>query len=113
LIIRRFSTARPSGTFLVPLHGHLVRFESDPAQPSARRQPGQHGLDEPLGDQLQVGAVPLRGQRVPGIGGQHGRQPGGREQQGRVRTGQAGQVAHVGWAGDEGGSGVQRGDHGL
>jgi hypothetical protein len=93
----------------VALDGHLVRLEGHDAQAATGHFGGQPRLDEPLGDQLEIGTVPLRGQRVPRIGGQHPGAAGGQQQRG-VGAGQAGQIADVRARGDQGRVRASRGD---
>jgi hypothetical protein len=78
----------------LPLDGHLLRLVGDGPPAPGGRLGHQPGFDEPLGDQFQVRAVPLRRQRVPGVGGQDGGSARGDQQCG-VGTGQAGEVKDV------------------
>jgi hypothetical protein len=94
-------TLRRSRELGVAFHGHLVRFEGHGAQAATGHLGGQPRLDEPLGDQLKVGAVTLRGQRVPRVGGQYPGAAGGQQQRG-VGAGQAGQIANVRARGNQG-----------
>jgi hypothetical protein len=97
----RGDTVRLGGELGVALDRHLVRLEGHGPQGPAGHLRGQPRFDEPLDDQLEIGAVALGGQRVPRIGGQH-RRAAGQQQQRGVRAGQAAQVTDVRTRGDEG-----------
>ena len=115
--------AAAAGQRLVALDGHLVLLERHRGPAAGGGQRGERGLGEPVDDQLQVRAVTLRRGRVARVRRQHGctraRGPGaggpgaggasGRQQQCRVRAGEAGQVTDIDQIGDEGGAGAERG----
>jgi hypothetical protein len=58
-------TVRRGGELGMALDRHFVRLEGHGTQASAGHFSGEPGLDEPLDDQLEIGAVVPRGQRVP------------------------------------------------
>ena len=86
--------------FRVAFDGHLVRLERQPRHPPAGRLGAERGLDEPLGEQLDVGGVALRRPGVPEVRREQRVAVGGQQQRG-VGAGQAGEVADVGSGGDE------------
>ena len=94
---------------LVTGHGQFLRLEQQPAVPAPRGEAAERGHQEPLGQQLEIGGITLRGEGVPGVGGEHAAALRGHQQRG-VGAGQAGEVADVRQVGDQRCVGVERGD---
>ena len=83
------------GLRTVAFEAHEMTVERHRAQAPGGQLGGEPQLDEALGEQFNVGAVPPGGQRVPRVRGQHRGAVGGQQQRG-VGAGQAGEVADVG-----------------